>query len=204
VSEFARESHVQLAINGDYFAPSHSKSPWDYYPKTGDPVTVHGFTSSKGIVYTEGERKWDAPTLYLSKENKPSLERPEGNIYNAISGNLFLVRDGRASPYPRPESNLPEPRTSVGFDREGSKLILILADGRQPSFSEGLDVDELAELFVAHGAWAAINLDGGGSTTLVAETKPGTWEVLNAPVHTRIPGRERPVANHLGVMAARP
>ena len=199
-SEFAREFHAQLAINGDFYSPWASRTPWDYYPHSGDPVTVHGFTSSRGNVYTEGERKWDAPTLYLSAKNKPSLKRPADQIFNAISGNLFLVREGKADVHPRPDSNLPEPRTAIGFDASGSKLILILVDGRQPNYSEGLDVDELAALFVQQGAWAAINLDGGGSTTLVSETKPGHWEVLNSPTHTRIPGRERPVGNHLGVL----
>jgi len=198
-SAFAHEVGAQLAINGDFFSPWYSKTPWNYYPRSGDPVMVHGITSSRGNVYTEGERKWDAPTLYLSKDNQPTLQRPAEGIYNAISGNLFLVRAGKADVYPRPDSNLPEPRTAIGFDKAGSKLILILVDGRQPNFSEGMDVDELAEVFLKHGAWSAINLDGGGSTTLVAETKPHDWRVLNTPAHTRIPGRERPVANHLAV-----
>jgi hypothetical protein len=198
-SDFAREFGAQLAINGDFFSPWFSKTPWNYYPRTGDPVTVHGFTSSRGTVYTEGERKWDAPTLYLSKDNRPSLQRPKEAVYNAISGNLFLVREGKADVYPRPDSNLPEPRTALGFNREANKLILILVDGRQLNYSEGVDVDELAELFVKHGAWSAMNLDGGGSTTLVTQVNPGVWRILNTPAHTRIPGRERPVANHLGI-----
>ena len=45
----------------------------------------------------------------------------------------------------------------------------------------------------------AIELDGGGSATLVTEGEDGQPEVLSSPIHQRIPGRERPVANHLGV-----
>jgi hypothetical protein len=52
------------------------------------------------------------------------------------------------------------------------------------------------------GAVDAINLDGGGSATLVVADH-GRPRVLNSPIHTGVPGRERPSANHLGVGAAR-
>jgi len=198
-SEFAREFKTQVALNGDYFSPWYSNMPWDFYPRSGDAVTVHGIAASRGTLYTEGERKWDAPTLYLSKENRPSLIRPTNEIYNAISGNIFLVREGKRGPEPVPERNTLEPRTAIGFDKEGTKLFLVVVDGRQPRYSEGMDYDELIQVLVDHGAYSAINLDGGGSTALVVETKPGQWRQLNCPIHTRIPGRERPSGNHLGV-----
>jgi hypothetical protein len=44
-----------------------------------------------------------------------------------------------------------------------------------------------------------MNMDGGGSSTLVIENERGKSEVLNSPIDSHIPGRERPVANHLGV-----
>jgi hypothetical protein len=202
-SEFAREFKTQLALNGDFFSPWFSNKPWDYYPRSGDPVKVHGIAASRGTYYSEGERKWDAPTLYLSKDNHPSLQRPTNEIYNAISGNIFLVRDGQPGPIPVPEKNTLEPRSAVGFNREGTKLFLVAVDGRQPNYSEGMNYDELVQLFVEMGAHSAINLDGGGSTALVVETKPGHWSRLNCPAHTRIPGRERPIANHLGVYLER-
>jgi hypothetical protein len=57
-------------------------------------------------------------------------------------------------------------------------------------------VKSLAKL----GVYNAINLDGGGSTTLVLANpdKEGKPKTLNAPTHTKIPMRDRPVANHLG------
>jgi exopolysaccharide biosynthesis protein len=48
------------------------------------------------------------------------------------------------------------------------------------------------------GATEAINLDGGGSSTMVLKLGV-TPQVVNSPIHTSIPGRERPVANHLGL-----
>lgn len=198
--EFAREFKTQIALNGDFFSPWFSNAPWDYYPRSGDPVTVHGIAASQGTIYTEGERKWDAPTLYISRDNKLSLIRPPASeVYNAISGNIFLVREGKRGPEPVPTSNTLEPRTAIGFDKEGTKLILVAVDGRQPRYSEGMNYDELIQVMVDQGAHSAINLDGGGSTALVVERSPGKWELLNCPIHTRIPGRERPSGNHLGV-----
>jgi exopolysaccharide biosynthesis protein len=49
------------------------------------------------------------------------------------------------------------------------------------------------------GAYYAMNLDGGGSSTMVIEGANGEPVILNSPIDSRIPGRERPVANHLGI-----
>lgn len=59
---------------------------------------------------------------------------------------------------------------------------------------------ELAGTLVQYGAWTALNLDGGGSTDLVV-AGPGGPQVLSSPIHNHIPGRERPVANHLAIYA---
>jgi exopolysaccharide biosynthesis protein len=56
---------------------------------------------------------------------------------------------------------------------------------------------ELAQLMVELGVDTAINLDSGGSTTLVVDTGKGAT-VLNAPIHAKVPMNERPVANELG------
>ena len=92
----------------------------------------------------------------------------------------------------------------VALDAAGTTLLLVVVDGRQPNYSGGVTLPELADLVVEFGGWAALNLDGGGSSTLVAEGPDGRPRVLNSPIHGRHPpGRERPVANHLGVYAAR-
>jgi hypothetical protein len=46
-------------------------------------------------------------------------------------------------------------------------------------------------------------LDGGGSTALVISDGQDGFRLLNRPIHNRLPGRERPVGNHLGVFAER-
>ena len=57
------------------------------------------------------------------------------------------------------------PRTAVGTTRDGTHLLLVTVDGRQ-AISRGVTLTDLAGILKRYGAWNAINLDGGGSTTM--------------------------------------
>jgi exopolysaccharide biosynthesis protein len=54
-------------------------------------------------------------------------------------------------------------------------------------------------LMISLGAQYAMSLDGGGSSTMVVECAGGEPRVLNSAIDNYISGRERPVANHLGI-----
>jgi hypothetical protein len=194
-SQFLREFNVQIAINGDGFTPWYAYGPFYYYPHVGQRVKPNGFAASKGVVYSSARK---TPTLFISKNNQISFRRPD-NVYNAISGDRMLVRDGK--PVNGLDDITPAPRTAIGVDAGGEKLIIIVVDGRQPLYSAGATLKELADYLVLYGAETAMNLDGGGSSTLVFEGIFGTARVVNSPIHTGIPGRERPVGNHLGIFA---
>jgi len=191
-SQFLREFSVQVAVNGDGFTPWHSNSLLDYYPHPGDPVTPNGTAASQGMVHATGNES----TLYLSAENAVSFIAPESSLYNAISGDRILLENGT------PDGGLDDgtvaPRTAIGLDGSGQKLIIVVIDGRQPLYSQGATLAELAEIMLYYGADTAMNLDGGGSSTLVVQ---GALDprVLNSPIDNNIPGRERAVGNHLGV-----
>ena len=92
-----------------------------------------------------------------------------------------------------------EPRTAIGMNRNGRYLYLIVVDGRQPFYSSGATFTELAKVLIDQGAYIAMSLDGGGSSTMVIEGEEGEPVILNSPIDNYIPGRERPVANHLGI-----
>jgi exopolysaccharide biosynthesis protein len=92
------------------------------------------------------------------------------------------------------------PRTAIGVNRNGRYVYLVVVDGRQPFYSAGATFQELAELMLDLGAHFAMALDGGGSSALVIEGGDGRALVLNSPIDNYIPGRERPVANHIGVI----
>jgi hypothetical protein len=88
------------------------------------------------------------------------------------------------------------PRTAVGIAADGG-LLLVTVDGRQPGHSDGTTLRETAELLRTLGAVDALNLDGGGSTTMVVRDGRGPGlAVVNRPSDRT---GERPVANALAV-----
>lgn len=205
-SAFLDEFDLQIAMNADFFDPWWNIAPWDYYPHAGDPVNIQGLAASRGDVYTQGYGT-HYTTLYLSRENRASFAPPESpsDIYNAVSGNLLLIRDGVILPQEGVDSYLIalHPRAALALDADQDTLIAVLVDGRQPNYSEGTSLDEFSEIILEYGGYTALNLDGGGSVTLVTEGEDGRPLLLNSPIHSRIPGLERPIANHLGIYAQR-
>jgi exopolysaccharide biosynthesis protein len=96
----------------------------------------------------------------------------------------MLVRDSAIVPEVETEGQASfiarNPRTAVGIARSGRRLILAVVDGRQKGYSDGMTLRETAELMRALGARDAINLDGGGSSTLVYRTQSG-MRIANRP-----------------------
>jgi hypothetical protein len=194
-SQFLEEFDLDIAVNGDGFSPWWSRGPADYYPRVGDPVAPRGEAASRGTVYGR-EPEEPFPTLYISQKNTLSFDAPN-KIYDAISGETRLLMGG--SPVDGLDDSELHPRTAVGYSRNGKFLYIVVVDGRQPFYSQGITLAELANLMLDLGARDAVNLDGGGSSTLVIRDSNGNPRILNSPIDQYIPGRERPVANHLGI-----
>jgi hypothetical protein len=197
-SQFLEEFGLQIAINGGGFSPWWSRSPADYYPHVGDPIAPAGFTASNGKTYwTESNTEGVPPALYISRRNVLSFNNQPNRIHSAISGDRMIVLKGEIAPdLDDPER---EPRTAIGINRNGRYVYLVVVDGRQPFYSEGATFTELAELLIDQGAFAAMSLDGGGSSTMVAAGDDGRPTILNSPIDHYIPGTERPVGTHFGI-----
>lgn len=197
-SQFLDEFGVQIAINGDGFFPWWSRSPLDYYPHVGDPVTPNGFSASYGKIYADGlQDVRPEPTLYITRKGAMEFNHAPNNIFHAISGDRMLVQSGQI--VEGLNDTVLHPRTAIGINKNGRWLYIIVIDGRQPFYSNGATFKELAEIIQDFGAFNAMALDGGGSSTMVMEGESGNLVILNSPIDNYIPGRERPVANHLGI-----
>jgi Phosphodiester glycosidase len=83
------------------------------------------------------------------------------------------------------------PRAAFGVSDEW--LVAVACDGRRSRVDDGLSMQELAEVMVEFGAESAINLDGGGSTTLVHR-----GHLLNRPYSTQ----DQPAAASRPVVSA--
>ncbi len=118
-------------------------------------------------------------------------------IQTAISGGAILVKDGET---PKFSSNISgtHPRTAIGLSKDNKTLYLITVDGRQKK-SIGMTQTELSEFLIEKGIYTAINLDGGGSTTMVAQKLGDTaLSIINSPSS----GSLRKVTNAIGIFNA--
>ncbi|WP_152360391.1 phosphodiester glycosidase family protein [Microlunatus speluncae] len=128
----------------------------------------------------------------VSYRPRPSDGRP---LHTAIGVHELLVQDGQARPVDDQEY---AGRTGLGFSRDGTKIIIVGVDSDRQTHSRGATLAELGRLLAARGAWVGVELDGGGSTTLVSRL-PGAAKVQvdNTPGD----GSLRPVPNGLAIMA---
>jgi exopolysaccharide biosynthesis protein len=136
-----------------------------------------------------------------------TFENLPDDAREVVSGIVQIVTSGRNTAAADTDATSfaqPAPRTAVGIDRGGKKLILFVADGRRPEYSVGIKHHRMAEEMISRGAWDAIALDGGGSSTLVMRDAAGKVQLINYPsdghdlaVNLSV---ERSVGNALGVV----
>lgn len=130
----------------------------------------------------------------LTKGTKLTLaKRIEGGKPTvAISGDRPLLVNGVRTVI---NNTIAHPRTAVGIDADGRKLLILVVDGRS-AVSRGYTMVELADMMTALGAENAINFDGGGSSAMYTRNGLGAMGLVNEPSD----GNERQVANAFGVV----
>lgn len=155
--------------------------------------------NSKFVVVGDELKEYLIPTNTVIVQNK--LEGFE-NVRGSIGGsNTVLVKDGLVNEDLLTTNDAfviyKHPRSAVGIKKDGS-VFFFLNDGRDDKNNvPGLKIDELAILMKNNGAVHAMNLDGGGSSTLAARNLDGTFEILNFLSD----GRERSISN--GILIVR-
>lgn len=98
------------------------------------------------------------------------------NLLHAIGGGPRLVKNGKPHITAAPEKFRADvyasvrPRTAVGITRDG-RLLLVSVEGGREGDGGGMSLGELASTMIKLGAYQAMNLDGGGSSTFVAERR---------------------------------
>lgn len=112
---------------------------------------------------------------------------------DAVPGTLLVTQGQNTGSTARVEPSSRNPRTATGVSQDGRTLLLMVIDGRQPGWSDGVTLAQLADLMIEFGAWDAVNLDGGGSSSFIHDD--GEQRRTNRPSD----GQFRAVANHIGV-----
>lgn len=214
--QFLVARSAQLAVNAHFFTP---------FPDDGSGTTwlislaaSSATNGPEGHAYAPFERNLggafqnDLPAVNIDANNVATLvyqaagdvtgyaTDPPVVLYNAVSGNEQLLRDGIIVSGTTSFDTTLNPRTAIGL-APGNKLVLLTVDGRQSGVSEGVTTAELAGLLHEdYGVTDAINLDGGGSTTLVMADPVA--RVVNVPVGVNnVPNSERSVGSSLAVFS---
>lgn len=139
----------------------------DFYEAGGrplGPVFINGqaikTTFKQADTYYFGIKKSDVPVIGLYSQ----LPQSEYfNLRDAVGGGVnMVVTNGVASTY---GDTVKEPRTMIGYN--GNVVYIGVVDGRKPATSVGATLDQLGQIMKSLGCEQALNLDGGGSSTMV-------------------------------------
>jgi exopolysaccharide biosynthesis protein len=198
-----RRGH-EIAVNGDFFGVEEVIDPATGKKRgyhEGQKATVVGPAMTDGRLWSSGPAGKPRPCLVVTRERRALIDDDGKQLPPAArqvtAGSNLLVKRGKKVVETQSKfSTTRHPRTAVGIADNGRTLILVVVDGRQPKKSVGMSLDELAELMLKLGCDDALNLDGGGSSTLVLRD-PQTNELVT--MNTPSDGKPRPVANVLGV-----
>lgn len=183
---------VYAGINADFFAMG------GYY--TPDGLCIKNYK----VVHDVGVRPW----FGITDEGKPIISTAEeykksftGKIKEAVGGMYTIVKDGKFNEVGLGEefAYTRHPRTSVGITENGN-VVFMVVDGRQPEYSNGASLSDLAQLMIEEGCVEALNLDGGKSSTMLTAVQDGEkpFKLRNKPSD----GEERKIYNSLVVVAA--
>lgn len=184
-SKFAKDSGAVVAMNGSFYNMSKPYNSVCYFKKHG----VEEF------VFNEKMAQRDNGAVAISAKGKlsihPADEAEPGNIapeqtwptrldaVSVVSSGPILIVDGKDARLDEGSFNRNRhPRSAVGT--AGKKVFLVAVDGRNADNAQGVSLWEFTKIMRWIGAEDALNMDGGGSTTLYAEGENGNG-IVNHP-----------------------
>ena len=224
--EFLKQEHAQVAVNAHYFLPFPSESrEADLIGLAASEGNVYSWFEKPEQSYALIRY---APAINIDAGNHAAVVHRDpafgdgkhviepGNLWNTVCGSAQIVTAG-AKTIPRYGEELTaggpgkysgekswyeqlNARTAIGITRDGRTLVLFTVDVR--GGSAGMRVSEVADLLIHdYDVYDALNLDGGGSTSLAMED-PKTGEAKLVNVSSDKPGG-RSVGSSLAVFANR-
>ncbi|MDR3199761.1 MAG: phosphodiester glycosidase family protein [Planctomycetaceae bacterium] len=193
-NEFLKEHQLQVAVNANFFSvPAGEKYS---LPGIAD---VSGLAVSDGIIVSPPNEQFPAAFLVLKTgqvllKDCSDIGTDLSGIQIAVTGNRFILQNGTVIPQTNKDIH---PRTLCGLSQDNRYVIWVVIDGRRKDYSEGATYEESAQWLRYFNAWDGLNLDGGGSSTLVVQGKNDNIEILNRPSDNSL----RYNANNIGIKA---
>ncbi|MCJ0741750.1 phosphodiester glycosidase family protein [Pedobacter montanisoli] len=162
---FADENNAFAAINGTFFDIKNGGSV--------DYLRVNGQTVNENQLGKGGNRALHQRAAIVIDHNKLQIKKWDGstdwekNLGESnvmLSGPLLIINNQKETLDTVAFNKLRHPRTAIGIKPNGN-LLFLTVDGRNEN-SDGMSLFELSKIMSWLGCTSAINLDGGGSTTL--------------------------------------
>jgi hypothetical protein len=170
-------------------------NPWDGLPlpdgkpdrkwRADQPVQILGLAASDGEVRSPGE---GYVAIWTDASGRVHFGTPpeDGSVVEGVAGFGDILVNGEVTVPPGGDIH---PRTALGVDEAGQTLWIVVADGRQKGFSEGMTLHELGTVMARIGCRHAANMDGGGSSVLGMTGPDGALAVVNSPSDRNAAGK---------------
>jgi hypothetical protein len=205
----ATKQDLEIATNASYFSVVGQRvaqgKKVGYF--VGNGTFPSGYLMIDGKLLGTPKKDFLRAVLVIHKDGKLSIEGAvtelPADTKDAVSGSAKILTRGELTPPEKDEAR--HPRTAVGLSEDGKTMVIMAIDGRRPTVSRGTTLAETATFLKEFGASEGINLDGGGSTTMVVkDAVTGVHAIVNKPSETfslqpQVDSVQRPVLDVLGV-----
>lgn len=159
--------NVEIAVNTSGWRPWGGAGCYSTY------AALYRYAASEGMEVSFGKDP-ERGVFFIVRRDGQVLIRPHvpvsmtNDVTIAVYGNRRILRRGVRTADADPAKAVDvHPRTAFGLSRDRKTFVVLVVDGRQPGYSEGATCADLADLLLREGCADAINMDGGGSTSLV-------------------------------------
>lgn len=197
----ARRHGLSVAVNATPFSPVTLFE--------GEPCDLAGLSVADSVVVSPPKNPFASIVFYGSGRAAiltyadTLLALSSGERIACAAGGFFVIlRDGvvATGEFAGRSREGRTARSVVGLSADGKTFYILVIDGKDGGHSVGATFTEAARWIAAFGADSALMLDGGGSSSLAVAGADGVPRLVNLPVQGSVPGIERPVANHIGVV----
>jgi hypothetical protein len=175
----AGQPDMIAAVNANPFsglpdAAGRRSSNWH----AGMPVEIAGWARHQGQDASQPQAGHDNFWIDGGQRAHVAGQADPIQAREAVAGFKMLLQDGQVVADGNPARH---PRTAVGTDHDRQRVWLVVVDGRQSGYSEGVTCFELAGIMKTLGCREALNLDGGGSAVMFRADAQGRLQVANRP-----------------------
>ncbi|OAB37666.1 copper amine oxidase [Paenibacillus macquariensis subsp. defensor] len=169
-------------------------------PEDGYILRAHGTAAEFANTHFVIGQPLNVSSSLLSETTGQQVD--PASLQMMIGGHTLLVNGGKASAFTRDVASIGgyRARTALGYSQDGRYAYIVTAEDN--SNSSGMSLPELQAFMVNIGVWKAMNLDGGGSTTMV--TRPLAENNATLTFNTEYGTTQRSIVNSLGVFSTAP